>query len=141
MRKIDPEIIDWWESRLGELDHNKIAEVRRLAQQFLDGVRTAHVRPIRKLARSAEAMLTREIRKALKQSNLREAAPGQFVITIRDKHIKRLSIMKVACDISSWRQRDLSSCSTKNCDADKEAWAQKFDEAAAMIRRSKEAKQ
>jgi hypothetical protein len=57
-------------------------------------------------------------------------------LTLAEDVVRRLDIMDVAREIADWRQEDMVN--DFDSDATKEAWAQKFEAAAALIRGGKE---
>lgn len=114
-------------------------EIKSAIEDLQDVISALQNVRIKSLSEKIDQYIQETLTALLNDAALYEGSePGTLTLRLDDEgdFVKRLSLMEMASEIAQWRQRDMVD--DFNCDAVKEAWALKFEVAAATIRSSKE---
>ena len=126
---------DGWIEDDSKAPHEAITKAIESAEVMLKTLKKLRPKSLRKVAQEINAQVGVALRSILEDADLFEQAePGMLTLILDDDIVKRFDIMEIARAIADCRDDtgDIDS------DAAKDAWAQKFEAAAALIRGGKE---
>ncbi len=128
---------DGWLEDDSKAPHEAISAAIENAEAMLEALKKLRPESLREVAQEIDAQVGVALRSFLEDADLYDqGAPGMLKLTLAEDVVRRLDIMDVAREIADWRQEDMVN--DFDSDATKEAWAQKFEAAAALIRGGKE---
>lgn len=130
---------DGWLKDDSKAPYEAISSAIESAEKMLEDLRRLRPESLREVAKEIDDQVAFALRTFLEEADLYDISPpGTLKLRIHDDFEKKFDLLDVAREIAGWRQEDMVS--DFDSDAAKEAWAQKFDEAAAIVRSSKELK-
>jgi uncharacterized protein (DUF885 family) len=133
----DIQFWDGWLKDSSKAPNEAIAAAIEGAEQMLAALQNLRPDALQEVSAEINQEAGRALRACLEDFRLYDSnEPGVVLLSIDDDVVKRLALIDMAKEISEWRQRDMRREFDSN--AAKEAWALKFDEAAALIRAGKE---